>query len=157
VHSTSGYVGVDWYRLTGKWRARIKINGRKTHLGYFECPKAAARAYDAMARYLCGGHAATNASLGRLGHHGESNRAIQIKALRRPEGAGAVATRTRGAEATFRRMSIRRIWRPSENDIAHGRILLMVDVPKEQVYQWKQLILGHHPEATIGVTALPQT
>lgn len=44
-----------------------------------------------------------------------------------------------------------------ENDIAHGRILLMVDVPKEQVERWKQLILEHHPEAEIGVTALPQT
>lgn len=99
MHTTSGYVGVDWYKLTGKWRARIKINGRKTHLGYFECPRAAARAYDAMARYLRGEHAVTNASLGRLGHHGASMKATKIKALRRPEGAGAVDTRTRGAEA----------------------------------------------------------
>lgn len=103
MHNTSGYVGVDWYKLTGKWRARIKINGRKTHLGYFECPKAAARAYDAMARYLRGEHAATNASLGRLGHHGESERAIQIKTPRRSAGPAAVDTRTRGAEAAFRR------------------------------------------------------
>jgi hypothetical protein len=42
-----------------------------------------------------------------------------------------------------------------ETDIARGRILLMVDVPKKDVEQWKQLILAHHPEAEIGVTALP--
>jgi hypothetical protein len=52
-----------------------------------------------MARYLRGEHAATNGSLGRLGHYSASMKAIQIKALRRPEGAGAVDTRTRGAEA----------------------------------------------------------
>jgi hypothetical protein len=44
-----------------------------------------------------------------------------------------------------------------ESDISHGRILLMVDVPKEHVEQWKQLILEHHPEAEISVTALPMT
>ena len=38
-----------------------------------------------------------------------------------------------------------------ERDIAHGRILLIVDVPKEDVEQWKQLIVEHHPEAQIGV------
>jgi hypothetical protein len=99
VSNPSGYVGVDWYRLTGKWRARIKINGRKTHLGYFHCPRAAARAYDAMARYLRGEDAATNASLGRFEHHDERMKAIQIRALRRTAGAGAVATRARGVEA----------------------------------------------------------
>ncbi|MBK1705762.1 DUF1269 domain-containing protein [Halochromatium glycolicum] len=44
-----------------------------------------------------------------------------------------------------------------EDDIAHGRILLMVDVPKDELKHWKQLILAHHPEAEIGVAALPQT
>lgn len=42
-----------------------------------------------------------------------------------------------------------------EKDIAHGRILLMVDVPKEQVEQCKARILGTYPEAAIGVAALP--
>jgi hypothetical protein len=44
-----------------------------------------------------------------------------------------------------------------ERDIANGRILLIVDVPKEDVEQWKQLIIEHHPEAEIGVTAAPVT
>jgi hypothetical protein len=44
-----------------------------------------------------------------------------------------------------------------ESDIALGRILLMVDVPKERVEQWKKLILEHYPEAEIGVTPLYRT
>jgi hypothetical protein len=44
-----------------------------------------------------------------------------------------------------------------ERDIAHGRILLIVDVPKEHVDQWKQLIVEHHPEAEIGVAMPPVT
>lgn len=44
-----------------------------------------------------------------------------------------------------------------ERDIAGGHILLMVDVPKKDVEQWKQLIIEHHPEAEIGVTATPAT
>jgi len=44
-----------------------------------------------------------------------------------------------------------------ERDIAHGGILLIVDVPKKEIEQWKQLIIEHHPEAEIGVTATPAT
>jgi len=42
-----------------------------------------------------------------------------------------------------------------ERDIARGRVLLIVDVPKAEVEGWKQLILEHHPEAQIGVTVPP--
>ena len=44
-----------------------------------------------------------------------------------------------------------------ERDIAAGHILLIVDVPKKDVEQWKQLIIEHHPEAEIGVTTAPPT
>lgn len=44
-----------------------------------------------------------------------------------------------------------------EKDIERGQILLIVDVPKKAVEQWKKLILEHHPEAEIGVTATPAT
>ena len=44
-----------------------------------------------------------------------------------------------------------------ERDIAAGHILLIVDVPKKDVEQWKQLIIEHHPEAEIGVTKAPAT
>jgi len=44
-----------------------------------------------------------------------------------------------------------------ERDIARGHILLIVDVPKKDIDQWKQLIIEHHPEAEIGVTATTAT
>jgi len=42
-----------------------------------------------------------------------------------------------------------------ERDIERGHILLMVDVPKQEVEHWKKLVIEHHPEAEIGVTAVP--
>ncbi|MEN8178733.1 MAG: DUF1269 domain-containing protein [Pseudomonadota bacterium] len=39
--------------------------------------------------------------------------------------------------------------------IEKGEILLMVDIPRGQVDETKELILGHHPEAKIGVAKLP--
>jgi hypothetical protein len=35
IRNTSGVVGVSWYKPTGKWVAKIKINGKKKHLGTF--------------------------------------------------------------------------------------------------------------------------
>ena len=31
----SKYVGVDWHKQTNKWRARIRLNGKRAHLGEF--------------------------------------------------------------------------------------------------------------------------
>lgn len=45
----SRYKGVDWYGRSNKWRARIRVNGKLLHLGYFEEESAAARAYDLAA------------------------------------------------------------------------------------------------------------
>lgn len=42
-----------------------------------------------------------------------------------------------------------------ERDIEQGHVLLIVDVPKNEIEQWKRLITEHHPEAEIGVTATP--
>jgi hypothetical protein len=33
--STSEYTGVSWYKRDNKWRAQIKIHGKRKHLGYF--------------------------------------------------------------------------------------------------------------------------
>jgi hypothetical protein len=41
-----------------------------------------------------------------------------------------------------------------QNAIERGEILLLVDVPKGEVEQTKELILSHHPEAKIGVAKL---
>lgn len=58
--NTSGFKGVGWKRDRGCWSARIKRGGRTSHLGYFDSPEAAAKAYDAAARETFGPFAYTN-------------------------------------------------------------------------------------------------
>lgn len=45
--SRSGIKGVSFYARSGRWRARIAVDGRKLFLGYFESPELAAAAYEA--------------------------------------------------------------------------------------------------------------
>jgi hypothetical protein len=59
--NTSGKKGVHHTRLG--WRARIQLNGRRIHLGYFPTAEEAAQAYDRAAETLHGEFARTNASL----------------------------------------------------------------------------------------------
>lgn len=35
TNNTSGVAGIDWVIKDKRWRARISINGKETHLGYF--------------------------------------------------------------------------------------------------------------------------
>jgi len=42
---TSKYVGVAWHKPLGQWRAQIKINKHKKHLGYFDVEKDASDVY----------------------------------------------------------------------------------------------------------------
>ena len=35
-HNTSGYNGVRWNKWKSKWQARIKLNGKSIHLGYYD-------------------------------------------------------------------------------------------------------------------------
>lgn len=46
-NNKSGFKGVCW---DGGWRATIRINGKIKHLGRFESPKDAARAYNEAAK-----------------------------------------------------------------------------------------------------------
>lgn len=46
ANSTSGYKGVVWHPRVKKWQARIKINGKRISLGYFDNKKDAARTRD---------------------------------------------------------------------------------------------------------------
>jgi hypothetical protein len=57
--NTSGYRGVTWNKKSKKWQAGIKAT-KSIHLGLFNSPEDAARAYDAKAIELFGEFARTN-------------------------------------------------------------------------------------------------
>lgn len=56
----SKHKGVCYYKPNGKWAARIKVNNKKIHLGYFEHEHNAAYAYDAAAKHYFGAFARYN-------------------------------------------------------------------------------------------------
>jgi len=58
--NSSGFKGVSLYKPYDKWRATIRVNGVKKHLGYFSNPKDAALAYDKAARKFFGDFALLN-------------------------------------------------------------------------------------------------
>jgi AP2 domain/HNH endonuclease len=43
--NTSGFKGVTWLKQTGKWRARIEVNGKRIHLGEYDTRERAFIAY----------------------------------------------------------------------------------------------------------------
>lgn len=43
--SKSGYKGVTWWERDKKWKAQIEIDGKNKHIGYFETPELAHKAY----------------------------------------------------------------------------------------------------------------
>jgi len=60
INNRSGYKGVDWRPIEKKFRARLSINKRAIHLGYFSDPKDAAFAYDRAAKEYFGSFARIN-------------------------------------------------------------------------------------------------
>ncbi len=52
VKSASRYPGVYWERSHNRWRARIVIDGKPKHLGYFKDECEAAKAYERACRSL---------------------------------------------------------------------------------------------------------
>jgi hypothetical protein len=60
VDNTSGYKGVSWYNQTTKWQVKIAFNGKLIHLGYFDDPIQAAKAYDRKAVEIFGEFAKLN-------------------------------------------------------------------------------------------------
>ena len=55
--NTSGFKGVSFSKQKGKFEARIRANGRRIHLGFFDLPEDAGAAYEAAATQLHGGFA----------------------------------------------------------------------------------------------------
>jgi len=58
--NTSGFRGVAWDSSNQKWKAKININGKPTHLGLFDTPEEAAWMYDHAARIHYGEFASLN-------------------------------------------------------------------------------------------------
>jgi hypothetical protein len=78
----TGFRGVYFQHDKGKYRAHIEINGRRRHLGYFDFPTAAARAYDKEAFRAWGAAAFLNfpaAPKADGGEHVESSLPLTVK------------------------------------------------------------------------------
>ena len=67
-NNKAGFKGVHIYKIdcNKPYRAQIKVNNRKVHIGHYETAEAAARAYDVAALKHHGRFASTNAMLGLL-------------------------------------------------------------------------------------------
>ena len=52
--NTSGYKGVSWHKVRGRWRASIFVNSKQQHLGLFDSPEEAHKAYCEAAARLHG-------------------------------------------------------------------------------------------------------
>lgn len=59
-NNRSGFKGVSFHQHTSRWRATIHLDGRHRHLGLFDDPAEAARAYDAAALSAWGEFARLN-------------------------------------------------------------------------------------------------
>lgn len=57
---SSKYKGVDYKIKQGKWRARIRLNGVESHIGYYSSEKQASLAYNEAAKKLHGEYAWLN-------------------------------------------------------------------------------------------------
>lgn len=54
IANTSGFKGVSWHSEKRRWVASIRIDGRATHLGYFDRPEDAHVAYAEAVRRVHG-------------------------------------------------------------------------------------------------------
>jgi hypothetical protein len=61
--ASSRYKGVSWSARLKKWKAEIKVDSKRIHLGYFTSERAAARAYNRAAIAAFGEFAHLNDTL----------------------------------------------------------------------------------------------
>ena len=94
-NNTSGFKGVRWDSRRGRWRAQLNYFGRQLHLGCFDDPVEAARAYDREARRRHGRFARLNFPGGGLmteylgnARTYEINRENCVRSLKAAEAAG---------------------------------------------------------------------
>lgn len=59
-HSTSGFKGVGWCKITNNWRVTMTVAGKYLTLGRFNCVKEAARKYNEFAKKYHGEYARLN-------------------------------------------------------------------------------------------------
>ena len=59
-NNTSGFMGVDYHKISKKWRAKYKLNRKTKHIGLFKSPEEAGRAYDKEMLNLDPIHASLN-------------------------------------------------------------------------------------------------
>jgi hypothetical protein len=60
------FKGVHFFKQIGRFAVRVRVNGAKKHVGYFDDPVDAARAYDRAAIQSYGEFARTNQMLGLI-------------------------------------------------------------------------------------------
>jgi hypothetical protein len=53
-NNTSGFRGVTWDKRQERFEAKININGKKSHLGYFDTAERASKAYEREAKIAHG-------------------------------------------------------------------------------------------------------
>lgn len=53
-NNTSGFKGVHWHKYHQKWAAKVKINGKQIHLGYFADPEVASKVRERAANDIHG-------------------------------------------------------------------------------------------------------
>ena len=59
-NTSSDYKGVGWNKKANKWRAKIQIDSKSKHLGYFDSEIEAAKQYDKKAKEHFGEYAKLN-------------------------------------------------------------------------------------------------
>jgi len=60
ANNKTGFKGINYLEKTGKWVSSIRVSGKTKHLGTFETPEEAARAYNAAATKYHGEYARLN-------------------------------------------------------------------------------------------------